>query len=196
MRRMAFSYGCVMAYLPEFLAEQIRGYAATIPMELMIRTEDAPTGIPAETHITVKYGLLTQDENEVASVIIGNEPVVVRLGRVGIFHNEDEAVLKIAVESAGLRALHNRVCQLDHVNTYRDYRPHVTVAYLRKKEEDPYYYRAFYSDQFEGTEFEIGQVVFSSAGGKKTVIGFNGEVLPMERGRAARIASRIVSSCG
>ena len=188
MRRMAFSYGCVMIRIPMPLAEEVKGYAASIPSSFRKRTEDAPTGIPTEVHITVKYGILTEDENEVAETLAGCDPVVVRLGRTGIFHNPQEAVLRIAVESEGLRALHNRVCRgLKTVSLYREFRPHVTVAYLVKKEEDPYYYRAFYRDDFGGKEFKASQVVFSAASGQKSLISFGGEIVTLGMARAARV---------
>lgn len=181
MRRMAFSYGCVMIRLPQHLDAEIRGYAAVVPDTLLVKTEDAGSGIPDEIHVTVKYGLLTTDANEVADAIVGTEPIIVTLGRVGIFHNEKNAVLKIAVESRGLRALHNRVCsQIEHVNTYGDYRPHVTLAYLKKREDDPYYYRVFYSDEFEGRQFEVSRVVFSSVDGCKCIICFDGTIIPLQ----------------
>lgn len=190
---MAFSYGCVMIRLPRPLADEVRGYAASIPPAFLKKTEDASTGVPDDIHITVKYGVLTENAEEVATAIAGTYPVVVRLGRAGIFHNPTEAVLKIGVESLGLRELFNRVNHgLRTVTTYRDFRPHVTVAYLVKREEDPYYYRAFFSDAFEGREFEADQVVFSAASGQKSIISFGGEVIPLEMARAARIASRMI----
>ena len=192
MRRMAFSYGCLMVRLPELLAEQVRAYAASIPEKYRLKTEDIPDGIPHDVHITVKYGLLTEDAEDVAKVIAGTEPIVIRLGRSSVFDNPDAVVLKLGVESRELRRLHNRVVQnLAHVNTYRDYRPHVTVAYLAKKEDDPYYFQTFFDDSYEGMEFEVGQAIFSSASGKKSIISFDGTVYPFAAGRIARIANRI-----
>lgn len=192
MRRMAFSYGCVMIRLPQLLSDEIRAYAASIPQLLRKRTEDMPGGIPDEVHITVKYGILTEDAEDVANVLAGTEPIVIKLGHASVFHNEDAAVLKLGVESVGLRKLHNRICKnIAHVNTYRDFHPHVTVAYMVKKEEDPYYYRAFFDDSYAGREFEVGQALFSAASGSQSIISFDGTVQPVFVGRAARIASRL-----
>lgn len=178
-----------MVRLPELLAQEVRGYAATIPSVFLKSTEDAITGIPNESHVTVKYGVLTDDAEEVAAVIAGSEPLKITLGRMWVFHNPDAAVIKIRVESPSLRELHNRICQgTKTVNTYRDYRGHVTVAYMVHRQEDPYYYRDFLSDQFEGMEFEADQVVFSATNGQKSIISFDGTVLPLETARAARVA--------
>ena len=193
MRRMAFSYGCVYIRLPQPLADEVRGYATSIPPSLRIRTEDAPDGIPDDVHITVKYGILTEDENDVAGALMGASPIVVKLGAAGVFHNPDAAVLKIGVESIGLRKLYNRICrELKTVDLHRDFHPHVTVAYLMKREDNPYYYRMFYSGDFEGREFEANQVVFSAASGQKSLISFNGETMPLMTARAARVASQFI----
>lgn len=190
---MAYSYGCVMVRLPELLAEEIRSYGASIPSQyLKTGNEDAPSGLSKEIHTTVKYGLMEEDPVRVAEVIAGTEPIVVTLGRASIFHNENQAVLKLGIESPGLRALHNKLCSnLRHVNTYRDFRGHVTVSYLIKREDDPYYYRAFYSDEFEGMEFIADRVVFSTAGGTKYVTDFNGNWWTMAEDRIGRIARKM-----
>ena len=176
---MAYSYGCIMVPVPPVLADSIRGYAETIPEALRKRTEDASNGIPDEVHITVKYGILTEDVNEVAEVVAGTNPIRIKLGRAGVFHNPTEAVIRLSVDSPELRELHNKVCHnLRHVNTYRDYHPHVTVAYMIKREDDPYYYRTFFSDDFEGLEFDVDRVIFSTSSGQKKSISFLGEVEP------------------
>ena len=138
-RRIAFSYGCVMVKIPEPLAEEARCYGASIPSAYLVKgNEDAPSGLSNDVHITVKYGLLEDDPEKVAGVIAGTEPILVRLGRASIFHNENEAVLKLGVESPGLKALHHKLAgSLRNVNTYRDYRPHVTIAYMVKKKMIP-----------------------------------------------------------
>jgi len=177
-----------MVGLPQALTEEVKGYAATIPAWYLKKTEDATTGIPDEIHITVKYGLITESSDEVGEAIAGTEPIMVTLGRAGVFHNEDQNVLRLAVESPGLRALHNRVCKkLRNVNPYRDFRPHVTIAYMVPREEDPYYYRAFYSDRFEGRKFLVDQAKYSSASGNKSIVSFGGEAFPIAASRSAAL---------
>lgn len=192
-RRMAFSYGCLMIRLPKVLAERVKGYAVSIPEQYRIKTEDMPSGLPHDVHITVKYGLLTEDADEVARILTGTSPFVVKLGYASVFDNPDQIVLKLEVDSKGLRDLNKRVCQnLAHVNTYKGYTPHVTVAYLEHREDDPIYYEDLYDDSFVGEEFEVGQAIFSTASGKVSIISFDGEVYPIAD-RVARIAACV---CG
>jgi len=191
----AFSYSCLMVRLPLLLAAEVRGYAHTVPKQFLKGNEDAPTGIPSEVHTTVKYGLITEDAHEVADVVAGTRPFVVTLGGASIFHNDTEVVLKLGVESRGLRELNKKVSkELECENTRTNYRMHVTIAYLIKREDDPYYYRAFYSDEFVGREFTVDRVLFSAASGQKSVIGFNGKVeVDMNEERIAKIANKMVA---
>ena len=176
-RVIAYSYGCLMVPVSIALASSISCYAESIPEALRVKTEDAPNGIPTEKHITVKYGILTEDVEEVASVVAGTLPIVVKLGRAGVFHNEDAAVIRLSVESPDLQRLNQKVCKrLKTVETHPGYKPHLTIAYMVQKKDDPYYYRAFFSDEFEGREFFADRVVFSAAGGDRYSILLNGEV--------------------
>ena len=174
--RIAYSYGCMMVTVPPFLANPIRDYAETIPEPLRVITEDASNGIPDETHITVKYGILNDDIGEVAEAVFGTLPIVMKLGRAGVFHNLDAAVIRLSVDSRSLQRLHNKICKkLNTINTHPGYHPHVTIAYMKQRQDDPYYYRTFFSDQFEGLEFVADRVVYSTASGKRYSILFSGE---------------------
>lgn len=175
-RREAYSYGCLMVTLPEPLAEKVRGFGASIPDGRLFRgNEDAPGGRVEKVHITVKYGLLTDDPEEMEAVVEDVEPFPVTLGRSGAFYNKDAVVLKIGVESKGLVALNRKVClMLNHTNTYPDYRPHVTVAYLAKDQFDPYYWREWCVDDFTGDSFGVDQLEFLTPGGNRYVMPLNG----------------------
>ena len=70
MRREAYSYSCVMARLPEPLASMIREIAEEIPDSLVHDDGSNEQGREDEPHVTVKYGLHTEDPEEVAAVVI------------------------------------------------------------------------------------------------------------------------------
>jgi 2'-5' RNA ligase len=120
----------------------------------------------------------------------------VTISKASVFHNPDAAVLKLGIESIGLRMLHKRVNQnLAHITTYPGFKPHMTVAYMVKKDDDPYYYQTFFDDSYAGTQFEVDKCVYSTASGKKSIITFDGMVYPLGIGRAARIASSVEEAC-
>lgn len=197
-RREAYSYGCLLVRLPKPLADKVRGFGMSLPNDRLYVCDgkgDIHGGRDNDPHVTLKYGITTIDPDEVARAVESVEPFEVRLGRCGVFHNQDSVVLKLRVDSPGLVALHHRVClKLDHVDTYRDYRPHITVAYMVKDERDPYYYRRFYDDSFSGEGFVADQLEFSTPAGNRYTLPFNGGMSEVARrmDSAERVASRVL----
>ena len=86
-------------------------------------------------HITVKYGLHTQDPKPVASVLKGSRPVRFKLGRTSLFSPEGKEydVVKVDVESPDLQRLNAKLrAALKATDTFPTYKPHVTVAYVKR----------------------------------------------------------------
>ena len=75
------------------------------------------------------------------------------------------SMLKINVRSDSLNRLNRKLKTLPHVDTHPVYRPHVTVAYLKHRRDDPYWYRSLYSDEFSGEEFGLDRALFSDPDG-------------------------------
>lgn len=92
----------------------------------------AEDGFENEPHVTVLYGL--EDGHDVVGRIANeSQPVVLQLGKVGLFRQEDQDVIVVRVFSPALRALHWRIrAALPHHNHYYSYQPHCTLAYVRK----------------------------------------------------------------
>lgn len=189
-KRLSYSYGCVMGRLPEPLASGVRDIAARIPDEYIYQDDKGESGREDEPHVTVKYGLHTDDPQEVADVIGYYGPVSGELRGMSAFVN-DNVVLKMGVQSRELQRLNRLICQeLEYTDTYPEYRPHVTVAYLKKGPADnPYYFKNFYTDELEGEVFEIDKVEFSTPSGKRYWISLiDGAITKKESGmnKAAR----------
>jgi 2'-5' RNA ligase len=170
--------------------------ASTIPDNLLFEgNEDAPGGRATNPHITCKYGLTTFDPEDVEKVVEDVEPFVVTLGRCGIFHNEKSIVLRLAIESQGLMALNSKICRcLKNMDTFREYRPHVTIAYMVRNDKDPYYYREFYDNFLAGEKFGVEKILFTTKGGNRYVIPLNGSKGKVARRMAS--AERVVVRCG
>src|SRR5690606_16013984 len=62
-------------------------------------------GIETNPHITIKYGLHTNDPRQVADAIAGQPPVAVTFGKTSVFANDKCDVVKVEIESNGLREL-------------------------------------------------------------------------------------------
>lgn len=119
-----------------------------------------------EIHVTVLYGLFTTDPSEVVEIIKKHKikSFDVRLSLITAFLNGDQDVLKIDVESNGLHNLHKLLrAELKNDNKYPEYRPHVTIAYLKKGESEKFIGR----DDFQGISCKVNSIVFSSKTGEK-----------------------------
>ena len=93
-------------------------------------------------------------------------------------------------------ALHHRVCaELEHVSAYPDYKPHVTVAYLKKDRMDPYYYRSLYEEGLEGESFWVDSLEFKTSMGNRYVLALNGTKSKVARtvGSAERVAMEMMA---
>ncbi len=94
---------------------------------------DGKKGVYLKTHVTVLYGV-----NEgvkatgIAQAIKDFKPFDVTLGKISHFPNPEWDVLKLSLEkSEDLLKLHEAIRDgVDTTLTYKNYSPHVTVAYL------------------------------------------------------------------
>jgi len=193
----AYSYGCVMAVLPEPLAEKVRGFAALIPDEDLFDDGSGEKGREDMSHVTVKYGLHTDKVKEVRDVIGGQPPATLTLGRMSVFHNDDNVVLKLDVESPDLHALNKLISEkLECTDSHPVYHPHVTLAYLKHRKDDEHWYRKLFSDMFEGEEAELDKLQFATADEKKHWVKLNGSS-SKAAGRVAmmeRVARRFMAA--
>lgn len=90
-------------------------------------------GRETEPHVTALYGLTQHDPDPVQQAIAGHGPVTVTLGKTSLFtDNSDYDVLKVDVTGKSLHDLNAKIAKLPNANTFPTYKPHVTIAYLKK----------------------------------------------------------------
>jgi len=92
---------------------------------------EADNGIEKDPHVTVKYGLLTNDVNDIKECLKDEKGGKVRLGSSSIFEGEEYDFVKITVTSAALNKIHERLNTLPHGDKYMDYKAHATLAYVK-----------------------------------------------------------------
>jgi hypothetical protein len=104
-------------------------------------------GPVAETgaHVTVKYGFLRAAHDPemapaVAALMADYQPGVgLRLGDVEIFPEPNVpeplgyACIVVRIDDEPLRQWNKALSLLPHIDTYPDYKPHLTLAYVRKE---------------------------------------------------------------
>jgi len=155
-----FSWVCVE--MPTDVAAKMASFCKAVD------TDDlAEDGIEAESHITVKHGLHTDDAREVEMALRGCKGGKVRFTGVGLFENDDADVVKVEVDSLALHILHERLSRLPNSDKHPDYVPHATIAYVRPGLGGKY---SRWSWGFDGVEFDFDEVVFENTRDEKTVI--------------------------
>jgi len=121
-----FSYSCLMLDIPDSVTKNILKE---------IRDDDLhEEGKETEAHTTVKYGLHTQDHQEVFDFCeeYSNLPFEIILKNFSLFENEEYDVLKLEVESKELRTLNKKICDnFEFTDSFPNYNPHCTLAYLK-----------------------------------------------------------------
>jgi len=97
-----------------------------------IAPEDlADQGIEKRPHITIRHGLHTENPDDVAKVIADEGHVAVTGGALEVFKTPEADVLVQRVDSPDLVRLNKKLDALPNTQTFPDYKPHITIAYLK-----------------------------------------------------------------
>lgn len=167
--------------LPEGPAGWIKGAAAKIADEDL-----APDGRETEPHVTVRYGLLTEDAEAVRKALEGEGPITLTAGKTSLFPDSgDGEVVKVDVDSPDLHRLNKKIADaIEHTDTHPDYKPHITLAYVKPGTGEKY----VGMDDVEGMPVTVDTIRFSTAGGQKFDIRLEGpaKVSPEQRPEAMR----------
>ena len=168
-REGSHRYSCVMANLPDDTSKKLVNWANKfIDKEDIYTANDDEYGIETEPHLTIFFGLHTDDPNEIKDVIGGQKPIKIKLGKTSIFDtNDDYDVVKFTVESEDASEL-NKILDknLKNTKTHATYSPHCTIAYVKKGCGKKY----VGNKDFLGAVFLIKELVFSSSDKVKTKI--------------------------
>ncbi len=122
-------------------------------------------GKEKEQHVTILYGLHNdipdEDiENEIDEIKIPK----IKLGKISSFENEKFDVLKYDVESDDLGKLNEKFKKFPNTNSYPDYHPHVTIAYVKKGSAKKYIDKL---NEVSEIEVKPDEIVYSKANGTK-----------------------------
>lgn len=146
--------------LPPVLAGLVMDLGKSIPAFDLC---DEEGGLEDDIHITVKYGLHTNDVADVRRALatyVG--PIRFTLGKTNVFVGPEYDVLYVEVTSPDLVALHERLSNmLENTSTHPVYVPHVTVGYLKTGLGVRY----VGMNAVEGMSATVGSVRFSPADG-------------------------------
>lgn len=148
--------------IPESEAKPFVDFAKSIPDEevYLPETEGKPNGFgrEIEPHVTALFGLKDQSPEKVQKLLNNFGDVEIELGKTSIFKQKDYDVLKVNVKSESLREI-NKILRdnLEYESDFPDYKPHLTIAYLKPGQGKKYASDA----RFEGKKIKFSELLFS-----------------------------------
>jgi len=158
-------YSNTQVNLPEESAKPIKDLAQKIPEEeLYTEPDNNDYGREDAPHITVRYGLETTNPKDIEPAFKDLGPVKVKFGKVSIFETDNYDVVKVDIESPDLEKANKKVGETVDLpgETFKDYKPHATIAYVKKGEGKKY----IGDKSLEGQETVIDSIFLSSKDGK------------------------------
>lgn len=112
---------------------------ADLPDETIFESHPYQTdfndGREQKPHITVLYGLVNDsDYFAIRKICQAHGPVDLVIGKIKAFRNPDAEhdVLVHEIQSEGLHRLNAAISQFENENRFPDYKPHMTLAYIKK----------------------------------------------------------------
>lgn len=126
-----YDYGCVMLYVKVPFISNIQN---EIDQDDLYEPDNERYGLEKEQHITVLYGLHKEvTDQQIREMFSGfsKREFDIKVNAIDCFFNKEYDVLKMSVESDKLRELNKIARSLPHTNEYPDYKPHITIAYLK-----------------------------------------------------------------
>lgn len=178
----ARSFSSTQVALPDDIGKKLAAVGQSIP-----DADLADQGRETDAHVTVKYGLHTNNVDEVRKLLVDQPPITVKLGTTSVFPNGPSNygdVLKADVDSPDLHALNAKIAgALEHTDTHPEYVPHATIAYLKPGLGKKY----AGNDALNGTTATIDRLTFSAADGKVVDIPLTGKAAPDDRPERAAV---------
>lgn len=164
-----YDYGCVMLYT-SFPSEIIKLQDTINPADLQ------DPGIEYEPHCTLLYGLHDNVTLDQIKEIVGQFKFTdLRAHTPSLFENPEFDVLKYDVgypndNDSFLHQCNGKLNSLPNTQTYPDYHPHMTIAYLKPGKGKQYVDRF---KKYGGQQFltKPTHIIYSEPNGTKTKIG-------------------------
>lgn len=125
-------FGCIMLGLDNSILNKLQDRIEE--KDLYIDENDDTYGKVKNAHITLLYGVHKEvpDKEVVKKVKEIILPQVVHANNISLFESEKYDVLKLDVNEPILHKINKELQTITHTNPHKEYRPHLTVAYIKK----------------------------------------------------------------
>ena len=157
-------FGCAMAYYqsPKFFELQAKIDTADVYND----PTDSSYGLEKEPHVTLLYGLHSDEikDADVFDICMKQHIFLLALMNVSIFpSNGKYEVLKFDVGNPYLANINAELRKLPNTNSFPEYHPHSTIAYLLPGKSQKYI------DMFKGIQInvKVTSIVYSKPNGQK-----------------------------
>ncbi len=128
-----YEFGCVMIDVPVYNWKEITSYIDVD--DIYEEAGDDTHGIQENPHVTLLYGLHKEVTSEMIKSVFTNfsDDITIKVYGIDIFENEKYDVVKFNVIPDGsLQYLHDELSKFPNSNQFPDYKPHITIAYVKK----------------------------------------------------------------
>lgn len=130
----SYDYGCVMVEVPVSNWNEI---TSIVNKDDLYEVEGENYGIQDNPHLTLLYGLksnITKEQVEqVLQKAIDGDKIIIEIENIGLFENDNFDVVKFNIKKTEqLQKLFDSLSELPNENTFPDYNPHMTIAYVKK----------------------------------------------------------------
>lgn len=165
-----YEFANVQVDLPNELANKMVSWSKqNISQDIIyVDEEHGVPGIETEPHVTVKFGLHSHDPKQVEELMKDESPISLKLGKTSLFSTEEKPfdVLIIEVISPDLKRLNKKISDnLETTDSFPEYKPHATLAYLKKGEAEEYINLDILADE----EIQVNNLIFSGNSGKTEI---------------------------
>ena len=168
--------GSTQVNIPNDKKQPIIDFINSIPEEeLYIGNDDDEYnhyGRELEPHVTVLFGLTQSGAADARRLVKDFGKIRLKLGKMSLFERDKFDVLMVEVESKSLQKLNKLMRDnLQFNNEFPTYKPHLTLAYLKKGKGDKY--RG--NSEFDGQSFEFSTLLYSDPDRNKIGISLIGD---------------------
>ena len=163
----SYDYGCVMVETPFTNWNEITDMISK--EDLYIKEDDDTYGIQKKPHVTLLYGLQSNVKPEDIEPLIKDiKGLTIKVNGIDIFENDDFDVIKFnVINNSKLNETFKKLSKLPNSNTFSEYKPHITIAYVKKGLGKKY----INSDY--NLTFNVDKVVYSMSNGENIYFSKN-----------------------
>jgi hypothetical protein len=163
-----YDYSCIYLNLPLNLSEKIIqwGVKNVKDRDIYVSQSEPSFGREDNIHISLLYGIHNSCFKESLNLVKGFGEIKASLGKIDIFTGSKNIydVVVIKVISEDLYYLNKILSEnIIHTNKYGDYKPHITISYVKKNKG----WKFLGNKNFEDIKFNSDLCTFSSKNGNK-----------------------------